>query len=309
MQALQPLVTIITPAFNQADFLAETIDSVLAQSWPLIEYVVVDDGSTDRTAEVITGYAGRLEGRSQKNRGQARTLNEGWAQARGKYLAYLSSDDVLYPEAIEKLVAVLEADSGLVCAFPDADLIDESSAVVRRGVCRPFDIEALVIEQECYIGPGAVFSREAFERTGGWRPELKLAPDREFWMRLSREGGIHFLKQSLAGYRVHPGSISYKVVSEKASMEYIRVLDDYFAQEISPAIAGRKDEAYARAHFLIARNCYRGGDFARGSAHYAKARSLHPPLGSLRAWLIICRTVLSKPVRATIGRIRRVLKN
>lgn len=301
----RPLVTIVTPTYNQANYLAETMESVLAQTYPAIEYIVIDDGSTDHTREVLAQYEGRVAWRTQPNAGQVRTLNSAWNQARGDYIGYLSSDDTLHPEAVARLVAHLEADRGAACAFPDADLIDSTSRIVRRRVCRPFDLAATLVEQECYIGPGALFRRSSYAAVGGWRTDLKLAPDREFWVRLARTGRIDFLPEVLAGYRIHPESISYKVFSEAASLEYIRVLDDYFAAGADPAVETRRDEAYGRAHFLIARNCYRGRDFARGHHHYAIARRLHPPLGSISARLSIVRTVVSKPFRAGIARLRR----
>ena len=303
----RPLVTLVTPTFNQAEYLAETMESVLAQTYPAIEYLVIDDGSTDNTRDVLARYDGRVTWRTQSNAGQVRTLNESWDQARGDYIGYLSSDDTLRPEAVARLVAYLEASPGAACAFPDADLIDSTSTIVRRRVCRPFDLAATLVEQECYIGPGALFRRSSYEAVGGWRTDLKLAPDREFWVRLARTGLIDFLPEVLAGYRIHSESISYKVVSEVASLEYIKVLDDYFAAGADPAVESRRDEAYGRAHFLIARNCYRGRDFARGHYHYAIARRLHPPLGSVSSRLVIARTVMSKPIRAGIARLRRLV--
>src|SRR5207247_391526 len=94
-----PLVSIVTPAYNQAEYLAETIESVLAQDYPNLEYIVLDDGSTDHTREVLKKYDGKLRWESHKNMGQARTLNEGWRKANGVYIGYLSSDDILYPGA------------------------------------------------------------------------------------------------------------------------------------------------------------------------------------------------------------------
>lgn len=302
-----PLVSIVTPTYNQADYLAETIDSVLAQTYPAIEYIVVDDGSTDGTRDVLAAYGARLSWSSQPNAGQVRTLNAAWERCTGRYLTYLSSDDLLHPEAIARLVQHLERNPKAACVFPDADLIDSTSNVVRRKVCRPFDLEALIVEQECHIGPGALWRQSAHEAVGGWRPDLRLAPDREFWMRLARVGRIDFLPDVLAGYRLHPQSISYKVVSEAASMEYIRVLDDYYAAGAGPGIAERRDEAYGRAHLLIARNCYRGRDFAAGNRHYAEARRLHPPLGGLSYRMQIARTVISKPIRATLARLRALV--
>jgi hypothetical protein len=219
--------------------------------------------------------------------------------ARGTYLAYLSSDDLLYPDAIAKLVRVLEEDPSRVCAFPDCDLIDEGSKVIKRNVCRSFDLCDLVVKQECYIGPGALFRRDAFEKAGGWKPELRLAPDREFWIRLARYGSFHFVSETLAGYRMHPRSISYSDVSEQTSMEYINVLDHYFAaRDIPPEINSRKDEAYGHAMFILARNAFRAGRISRGAHFYGKACELHPPLRAVGFKLRLVRQVVSTPARA-----------
>lgn len=305
----QPLVTIVTPTFNQAQYVAETIESVLTQTYPNIEYIVLDDGSTDDTKRVLEPYKDRAHIESQTNMGQARTLNKGWAAARGTYLAYLSSDDILYPDAIARLVQALEDDPTRVCAFPDCDLIDQTSSVIKRNVCRPFDLADLVIRQECYIGPGAVFRRDAFEQAGGWKPELRLAPDREFWIRLARYGSFHFVPETLAGYRMHPRSISYSDVSEQTSMEYLHVLDSYFATPDVPAeIAARKDEAYGHALFVLARNAFRSGRLSRGNHFYRQACERHPPLRAAGYKLRLVRNVVSKPARIALYRIRTLMK-
>ena len=304
-----PLVSIVTPTYNQAMYLSETIRSVLAQDYKNIEYFVIDDGSTDGTAGVIQRYADRMRCETQTNMGQALTLNKGWNQASGKYLGYLSSDDVLYPDAISKLVGILEADDSIVCVFPDADLIDEQSRVVKKNVCRSFDLAELVVRQECYIGPGAILRRSAFNSVGGWKPALKLAPDREFWMRLAGCGKFRFCNEVLAGYRIHPHSISYKDVSEVTALEYIHVLDHYFSQDAIPRdILVRKSEAYGYATLVLARNAFRSGNFARGMALYSDACNFHPELkrASVKARLI--RNVVSKPARVALSVVRSVFK-
>jgi glycosyltransferase involved in cell wall biosynthesis len=302
------LLTLVTPAYNQGNYLGETIESVLAQDYPRIEYIVIDDGSSDSTPQVIEGYAGRLQAERQANMGQVRTLNKGWARATGEYLAYLSSDDILYPGALAKLIAVLEADPRIACVYPDADLIDERSRVIKRNVCRPFDLAELVVRQECYIGPGAIFRRSAFEAVGGWKPELRLAPDREFWMRLATQGRIHFHPEALTGYRMHPKSISYKDVTEETSREYIRVLDEYFASPHVPAeIAARKSEAYGHATLILARNRFRAGDFRRGAQLYKEACALHAPLREVRVKARLLRNVVSKPARIAVAAMRSAL--
>lgn len=303
-----PLVSIVTPAYNQAEYLAETIDSVLAQDYPNIEYIVLDDGSTDETPEVLQHYDGRVHHERHPNMGQARTLNKGWQRARGTYLGYLSSDDLLYPSAVSQLVGLLESDSSIVCAFPDANLIDDRSRVTKKNVCRPFDLAEIVVRQECYIGPGALFRRSAFEIVGGWRSELKLAPDREFWIRLASQGRIEMSPNMLAGYRLHPQSISYKDVAEEVGREYLSVLDEYYrSKEVPPEMTARKDEAYGYAHLLLARNNFRAGRLERGLQLYKQACNLHPALRSSKVKLRILKNIVSKPLRALLSAARSLV--
>jgi glycosyltransferase involved in cell wall biosynthesis len=303
-----PIVSIVTPAYNQGHFLAETIKSVLSQSYPRVEYLVLDDGSTDDTPQVAASFGEQIRYERHQNMGQALTLNRGWEMSTGEYLGYLSSDDLLCDGAIDELAAVLREDSDCVCVFPDCDLIDEQSRVVKQSVSRPFDLAQLVVDQECYIGPGALFRRGAFERIGGWRSDLRLAPDREFWMRLAGQGTIRMLPRSLARYRIHAGAISYKDTAPEVAREYLRVLDRYFElTDVPPSIRSRKDEAYGRAHLIVARNCFRAAKWKQGMSELRRACELHPPLAGLQTGLKLARNVVSKPVRIAMAKVRRLL--
>lgn len=303
-----PIVSIVTPAYNQGRFLAETIESVLSQTYPRIEYLVLDDGSTDDTPQVAARFGENIRYERHQNMGQALTLNRGWEMATGEYLGYLSSDDLLCKGAVDELAAVLREDANCVCVFPDCDLIDEQSRVVKQSVSRPFDLAQLVVEQECYIGPGALFRRSAFERVGGWRSDLRLAPDREFWMRLAAQGTIRMLPRSLARYRIHAGAISYKDTAPEVSREYLRVLDSYFAlADVPPSIRARKDEAYGRAHLVVARNCFRAAQWTQGMSELRRACDLHPPLAGVQTGLRLVRNVVSKPVRIAVAKVRQLL--
>ncbi len=292
------LVTLVTPTYNQANYLPETLDSVLAQTHRALEYLVIDDGSSDETPAVMARYLGRLSALRQGNIGQAATLNKGWAMARGRYIGYLSSDDLLQPHAIERLVSVLDANPDVVCVFPDSDLIDAHSKVIRRAVCKPFDLETAVVQQECYIGPGALFRRDAFEAVGGWRAEMRLAPDREFWIRLAALGRIEFLRDRLALYRTHPEATSFKAASEVVSQEYLRVLDEFYRRAPVPeALLKRKGEAYANASLLLARNAIWRGEFGLAVRRYREACRQHPPVSGLRTQWKLLRQGASKPAK------------
>lgn len=303
-----PLVTIVTPTFNQAKFIAETIDSVIAQSYPSIEYIVMNDGSTDNTDQILKSFENKITIIRHANIGQAATLNKGWELASGIYIGYLSSDDLLDPHCVASMVDIL-SDPSTVCAFPNSDLIDASSRTIKRAVCKPFSLIDLVVRQECHIGPGALFRKDAFNRVGGWRPDLRLAPDREFWMRLASQGGIKFDSRSLAKYRLHTESISYNETSDEVSREYLRVLDSYYEKNPSPELLTHKDEAYGRAHLILARNALRSGRWRDGLRYFRRARQLWPPLGSLSVRLTLGRSVVGKPIRAILGATLSVLSN
>lgn len=298
------LVTIVTPVYNQGDYLNETITSVMAQTYKNIEYIIIDDGSTDHTVDVMKKLPLGIQSYRQDNIGQALTLNKGWGIAKGEYLTYLSGDDILYPDAIEKLVQYLSSKPSVACVYPDSDLIDPRSNLLKRSVCRPFDWIDVAVNQELYIGPGAIFRKKHFEQLGGWKPYLRLAPDREFYLRLSSVGSIDFLPDILAGYRMHPQSISYAEVSEITSMEYVRVSHEVFnCPDLEPRKALRKNEALARAYLLVARNRFRAGDFWRGWQIYQKAYRLHNPLKNWSTAIRLFRSSISRPIRIFIGNI------
>jgi glycosyltransferase involved in cell wall biosynthesis len=304
-----PLVTIVTPVYNQGDYLIETISSVIAQTYKHIEYIIIDDGSTDYTVEILKNLPPGTRSYRQENIGQSLTLNKGWGMANGQYLTYLSGDDVLYPDAIEKLVQYLDSNELVACVYPDSDLIDPKSNVLKRSVCRAFDWTDVAVKQELYVGPGALFRKKHFQKIGGWRPYLKLAPDREFYLRLSSAGSIDFLPEVLAGYRMHPLSISYAEVSEAASMEYVRVVHEVFScPGLEPRKALRKNEALARAYLLVARNRFRAGDFWRGWLIYQKACRLHTPLKNWIIRLQFLRNFISRPTRIFAGEIIYLIK-
>ncbi len=263
-------VTLITPVYNQAAYVRATIESVRAQTCSAIDYRVIDDGSTDATPAILAEYAGQVAVTRQANCGQAATLDRGWREGNGRYLSYLSADDLLAPNAIARMVSVLDADPDAVCAFPDFDLIDARGAVFAQGLGRPFDLADSVINSRCFIGPGAVFRADAWRAAGGWRSDLVLAPDREFWMRLAAHGRIVFVPEQLAQYRHHRRALSHAPVSEARACEYLRVLDLYFARDDVPApIRARREEAYARANLIIARLLLRAGRVVR-AAHYVR---------------------------------------
>src|SRR5687767_10352197 len=132
MRAKAPLVSIVIPSYNHARYLERAIESALAQDYPHVELIVIDDGSTDGSAALLERYRSRCRVEVQENRGQAATMNRGWRMSRGEVLAYLSADDALHHRAAGAAVAALERDPDAVVTYCDFNLIDPHSAVIRR---------------------------------------------------------------------------------------------------------------------------------------------------------------------------------
>jgi glycosyltransferase involved in cell wall biosynthesis len=221
-------VTLITPSFNQAAFLEETIESVLAQDYPELEYAVADGGSTDGSVEVIRRYEDRLAWwTSGPDGGQAAALNAAFARGSGELLGWLSSDDTLLPGAVSRVVDELERDPGLWLVYGDAEFVDEQGRTLFTLRARPFDLAEM--RRTCsnhVVQPGSLFRREA------WRPFNEHAYyffDFEWVLGLPPER-VRRIEATLATYRVHPASKSAGAPLAKAR-DYVRIADDVLGQE------------------------------------------------------------------------------
>ena len=131
----EPLVTIVTPTLNQGHFIRSTIESVLSQDYPNIEYIVMDGGSTDETAAVVQDYSSRLTWISERDRGQSHAINKGFRLARGEIVAWLNSDDLLLPGAVRKAVNACQANPQAGAIYGEGYLIDRSGETTGRFPC------------------------------------------------------------------------------------------------------------------------------------------------------------------------------
>lgn len=272
-----PLVSLVVPTYNHARHLAQAVESVLAQDYPHLELIVLDDGSTDDTREVLAPYTGRFHWESHSNRGQAATLNKGWQMAAGQVLGYLSADDLLLPGAVRTGVAALERNPRLVLVYPDYDLVDSAGRYIRTVRAPEFAYREMVARWVCPPGPGALFRRAAAEQAGPWDPALRLSPDYDFWLRLGLHGGGARIPEVLAGFRVHEGSQTFRAVPADRSEEYVRVTGAYFASDLVPQdVRAVRSEALSNAALLAARSHLRSGRYATGLTRAVAALSQHP---------------------------------
>lgn len=219
-----PLVSVIMPAYNTAHYIREAIDSVLEQDYPNKELIVIDDGSTDGTVEVLRSYGDRITLLTQRNQGSAVARNAGLAAARGEYVAFLDSDDVWLAGKLRLQIDHLQRhpDIGMVYTRwsvwkPGADGVFPPLASlghVREDGPADEPMPDLVPERSGWLYNRLLFSsllhtitvlarREFVDRVGRFDPELKRGQDYDFWIRASRLTEIHQLDRVLALYRVH----------------------------------------------------------------------------------------------------------
>ncbi|MFZ6021585.1 MAG: glycosyltransferase family 2 protein [Chloroflexota bacterium] len=198
------LVSIITPSYNQARYLEETMRSVLEQDYPHIEYIVVDGGSTDGSREIIEKYADRLAWWvSEKDRGQTDAINKGFARARGEVLAWLNSDDTYQPGAIREAVEFLRQNPQVGLVYGDANYIDEHGRVIGRFPAAQTDYRRL---RQGYVHipqQSAFFRADLWRKVGPLDDSFYFAMDYDLWVRLAREAPIVYLPRVWANFRLH----------------------------------------------------------------------------------------------------------
>ncbi len=207
----QPKVSIVTPSFNQAAYLEAAICSVLEQDYPNIEYIVVDGGSADHSAEIIQRYAGQLDWwTSEKDKGHADALNKGFAHATGEILAWLNSDDVYHPGAVAEAVAFLCAHPQAGMVYGDANFIDETGAMIGRFASRQTSYQRM-LQGSVHIPQATTFFRaDLWRQLGPLDLSLFFAFDYDLWVKLSKVSEICYLPRLWADFRMHDAGKSVK---------------------------------------------------------------------------------------------------
>jgi glycosyltransferase involved in cell wall biosynthesis len=206
-----PLVSVVIPVYNQGQYLPTAIESVLTQAYEPLELIVVDDGSTDETPEVLERYGARITSMRQSNHGASEALNRGIAASRGSLVCWLSADDEFLPGKIQAQVdAFRDADEVSLCAT-GFDVVDAGGRLVRRMLAprwRHPDPFVAVFWENPINGSTVMVRRAVFDRIGYFDTTLRADVDADMWLRIAPVGRIVQLDGVYLRYRVHAASLS-----------------------------------------------------------------------------------------------------
>lgn len=213
-----PLISVITPSYNQGKFIRATIESVLSQDYPNLEYIVVDGGSQDETLSILKSYGKKLHFLSEADHGQSDAINKGLRIAKGDVLCYLNSDDILLPGSLSIVGTYFMSHKNCNWATGDCHVIGEDGQLLinhnwlisgyKRLLLRFYTPSLLKIVDNIFPQPSTFWSRKAYERVGEFSTHYHYVMDYDYWLRLSKYYRPHDLKRVLSGFRMQPNSKS-----------------------------------------------------------------------------------------------------
>lgn len=274
-----PTVSVVIVTYNKGDTISEAIESVLRQTYRDLELLVVDDGSTDDTAERVARFGPQVRYLRKENGGTGSARNLGIAQARGRFVAFLDGDDLWLPRKLERQMELFREQPEALAVQCSAHCVDERLRVFESRLCRPERDSLkrfLLFENLPAFSSAVVVRKEAFERIGGFATDLVILSDWEMACRLAREGLLLSHPEVLVLYRHYQKNQSRSV--EIHVWSGVRALRRFFRnpERLDPAIRRLQGRAWARFYAMLGGGCIRNGDWRRGIGWSWKALATSP---------------------------------
>ncbi len=274
---MNPLVTVITPAFNRAEYITEAVESVLGQSYPCIEFIVIDDGSSDGTFEILQKYEADkklelLSHSNRENKGQSSALNLGLKAAKGKYIVILDSDDYLHEDKIRDQVAYLEAHPEVGMVYGQAMAVSENGQhlfpLPPDGHKETGDPNDLLLDCYMALPGGAMVRSKVFQQAGFFEERFRAGQDHDMVLRIAEIAPYTFLRGTVFFYRKHGESIS-KTGLERRWRAGFEILNR--AKSRYPYRKSVLRKRMALLHFRMAQVRWKQGRFLHAIAHLFRA--------------------------------------
>jgi len=300
-----PKVTVIIPTYNRARYLSDAIHSVLNQTLDELEAVVVDDGSTDATAELVSAIGDqRVRYLRQPHRGISAAMNAGMRSACGQYIARLDSDDLWLPEMLAALVGILDAQPAFGVAYGKGQAMDHEGHPLDhiQGMSERFPGDALrsLVYDDCTCNVALVARRECFDHVGFYDESLVANEDWDLWLRVARHYRFCFVDQIVARIRLHDENFTGLSSPRFAEVLNARTvpLDKLFTDpELPPAIRAMKSAAYTNVYLFRGQRWLQKRAFKRAGREFGLAlRASEQPLttGVRIAWFALALPVLKQ---------------
>lgn len=231
---IYPKISIVTPSFNQGNFIEQTINSVLSQDYPNLEYIIIDGGSTDNSIDIIEKYKNHLSyWVSEKDEGQTHAINKGFNKATGEILNWLNSDDILIEKALHIIAAEASKNPSADFFYGDFKVIDSSGKEVFTRKSPPYNFFSLLYGGQLSCQPAVFFRKHVLDKNGYLDESLKFCMDIEFWIRAAKNKNYFCqIEQPLAMARMHPDAKS-SIMRQTFYSEHKNILKKYKALRIS----------------------------------------------------------------------------
>lgn len=263
----EPKVSVIIPNYNYSQYLREAIDSVLAQTVVDIEIIVVDDGSTDSSKEILDSYGERIRAVFQQNQGVSAARNHGVSLSQGEFVAFLDADDAWLPGKIERQLDLFDGDPHLGLVHVGVVDIDGDGKEIREHIDGR---EGSVSEDLLYFdmsvilggGSGLMVPRRIFDEAGGFDAKLSTSADWDMFYQICRRYRVGFVPEVLLKYRVHSSNMHGNI----AAMEHDMLI--CFEKAFANGHVAARGRCYGNLHKMLAGSYFRGGkypDFARNA--------------------------------------------
>ena len=225
-----PAISVVMPVYNSAKYLPLAIESILDQTYSNFEFIIIDDGSTDASWDIIRRYSlkdKRIKAkRNPSNQGICRTLNRGLSQAKVGYIARMDSDDWSYPDRLEKQLAFMKSHPKVVICGGNIEVCDSNLKVknYRNYPTSDKKIREKMLRLNPFAHPAVLFRMDAFHKTNGYNPDLSGVEDYDLYFRIGKYGKFANISEKVLKLRTHPDSISSRTISKQARLNlYVRI--------------------------------------------------------------------------------------
>lgn len=241
----KPLVSVITPSWNSAAYIEQTILSVINQTYKNVEYIIIDGGSSDGTLDIIRKYESSIDyWVSETDDGMYQAINKGMKRASGEIVAYLNSDDLYYPDTLEKVVNFFADNPSAELVYGNLDFVDEEGNKLFTQAYPRFSLNFFISANCSMIGQPAAFWRSSLlKKTGMFDESLKMAADFEFFIRAGMIGRLMYTPDVLAAFRTH--KLSLTSTQSKRGQDEVRLIHEKYLANRSPILAAIVKNLYS----------------------------------------------------------------